>query len=270
MKHKIHADIFKNERDAIQEHQTRTHIFVWTVWREHGLLGVIKAGVVRIVALNASLHKLLPVSTKHTACHLRRQEMVRETIRIKPQWCHPSCTRFNKHFHFLCVLTLFYYYQGNCLIHRLNPDMLPGHVGVTNQYKSKCIYKDKQSHNTYKRIQTRTTQHKGDSNNSTAPNTCLIRRHNNQICATGGNRATTRSLSSKTFTAQRTKDISWQSNIFTYKLSMSEAALEQIVKLIRLKFSSRNTSVFSSAWTPLILSMACDYLTWHWGIWREW
>lgn len=61
-----------------------THIFVCAVRREHGLLGVVEAGVVRVVALYAPLHKLLPVSTKHPACHLRKQETLAVTIRIKP------------------------------------------------------------------------------------------------------------------------------------------------------------------------------------------
>lgn len=48
----------------------RTHVFVRTVRREHGLLAVVETGVVRVVTLYPSLHKLLPVSTKHAACHL--------------------------------------------------------------------------------------------------------------------------------------------------------------------------------------------------------
>ena len=55
----------------------RTHVFVRAVWREHGLLGVVEAGVVRVVALYPSLHKLLPVSTKHTSCHLRDKDRCR-------------------------------------------------------------------------------------------------------------------------------------------------------------------------------------------------
>lgn len=55
------------------------------MWREHGLLGVIEAGVICVVALYAPLHKLLPVSTKHSVCHLRRQETLTVTVRIKLQ-----------------------------------------------------------------------------------------------------------------------------------------------------------------------------------------
>lgn len=43
-----------------------THVFVGPVWREHGLLAVVEAGVVGVLALYPSLHELLPVSTKHS------------------------------------------------------------------------------------------------------------------------------------------------------------------------------------------------------------
>lgn len=54
-----------------------TYVFVIAVRREHGLLAVVEAGVVRVVTLYASLHKLLPVSTKHAACHLRKPPQTR-------------------------------------------------------------------------------------------------------------------------------------------------------------------------------------------------
>lgn len=49
----------------------RTHFFVGPVRREHGLLAVVEARVVRVVAVQPPLHELLPVSTKHAACRLR-------------------------------------------------------------------------------------------------------------------------------------------------------------------------------------------------------
>lgn len=44
----------------------RTHVFVGPVRREHGLLAVVEARVVRVVTVQP-LHELLPVSTKHAA-----------------------------------------------------------------------------------------------------------------------------------------------------------------------------------------------------------
>lgn len=65
------------------------------MWREHGLLGEVEAGLVRVVALYPTLHKLLPVSTKHAACHLgnQTQETVRLTNRLTLQGVEsaPSC-----------------------------------------------------------------------------------------------------------------------------------------------------------------------------------
>lgn len=62
-----------------------SYVFVGSVRREHGLWAVVEAGLVRVVALYPSLHKLLPVSTKHPVCHLRnpKKERMRADRNLK-------------------------------------------------------------------------------------------------------------------------------------------------------------------------------------------